>query len=241
MLIIPAIDLRSQRVVRLTQGDFTRETFYSSDPVEVAKKWESKGAKLLHMVDLDGALAGESKNLEVIEAVHESVKIPIQLGGGLRTDEAVERVLSKGVANAIIGTRAYADEDFVKRLVDRYRERIIVGIDAAGETVVSEGWTAATGIKAVGLAKKMESLGISTIVYTNVLRDGTLERPQFDLASEMLDAVNMNVIISGGISSIEDIKDLKALNKKNLYGIITGKALYEGRLDLEEAIKIAKE
>ncbi len=242
MFIIPAIDIRSKRVVRLLQGDFNKETFYSADVTEVAKKWEEMGAKFLHMVDLDGALAGVPKNLDLIQQVCQSVNIPVQLGGGIRTDAAVELVLSKGVSRVIIGTRAYEDDEFVKRLIKTFgTERIAIGIDAAGDTILSKGWTESTGIDAFALAKKMESLGVGMIIYTNTLKDGTLESPQIELAKKMLDAVSIKVIISGGISSLQDIRDLKALGSANLYGVITGKALYEQRLDLKEAIKIAEE
>ncbi|MDP8292502.1 MAG: 1-(5-phosphoribosyl)-5-[(5-phosphoribosylamino)methylideneamino]imidazole-4-carboxamide isomerase [Candidatus Orphnella occulta] len=242
MFIMPAIDIRSKRVVRLLQGDFNKETFYSADVVEVAKKWEEMGAKFLHMVDLDGALAGEPKNLDVIQQVCQSVSIPVQLGGGIRTEKNAELVLSKGVSRVIIGTRAYEDDEFVKRLVKTFgADKIAIGIDAAGDIILSKGWTESTGIDAFTLAKKMESLGIGMIIYTNTLKDGTLESPQLELAKKMLDTVSIKVIISGGVSSLQDIRDLKALGNMNLYGVITGKALYEQRLDLKEAIKIAEE
>jgi len=241
MLIIPAIDIRSSRVVRLTQGDFTKETFYSGNPAEVAKEWQDKGAKRLHLVDLDGALAGEPKNLEAIEGICNAIDIPVELGGGLRTDDSVDAALSKGVTNVIIGTRAFTDQDFVKRLVDKFKDKIIVGIDFAGDKIMVEGWISPAGEKPIDFAKKIESLGVKTIIYTNVLKDGTLEKPQLDPVIEVLDAVNIDIIISGGISSIDDIRDLKGLNRKNLLGIITGKALYEDKLDLEEALRVAEE
>lgn len=240
MLVIPAIDLRSRRVVRLRQGDFSKETFYSANPVETARAWEAKGAKLIHIVDLDGALAGEPKNLGVVEQIKGEVSVPIELGGGLRTEAIVERVFSKGIFRAIIGTRAYTDEEFLKRLLSRFKEKIAVSIDACGETVMAEGWTHPVAIRAIDLAKRLESLGVETIIYTNVLRDGTMEKPQLELIEEMLDAINLKVIVSGGISSLQDIKDIKALGKTSLYGVIIGKALYEGRLDLKEANKIAE-
>lgn len=240
MLVIPAIDLRSARVVRLLQGDFNKETFYSANPVETAKAWEAQGARLLHIVDLDGAFSGEPKNLSAVEDIQKEISIPIELGGGLRSGEVVEKVLSKGILRAIISTRAYADEEFLKGLLDKFKERIVVSIDACGEDVVDRGWTHSTTIKAIDLAKKMESFGVETIIYTNVLKDGTMERPQFELIEKMLDAVGVNIIIAGGISSLEDIKDIKAIGKVNLYGVIVGKALYEGRLNLKEANRIAE-
>jgi len=242
MLIIPAIDIRSKGVVRLTQGDFNKETFYSADAVEIARRWQEMGAKLLHIVDLDGALAGEPKNIDIVEQICKSINIPMQLGGGLRSERDVEQVLSKGISRVIVGTRAYKDDEFVKTLIKAFgSKRIAVGIDVADGTIVSKGWTETTGLGAVMVAKRMESLGVEMIIYTNVLKDGTLESPQIDFAKEMLDAVSIKVIISGGISSLGDIRDLKALKKSNLYGVITGKALYEQRLDLKEAIQIAKE
>ncbi|MFH1868282.1 MAG: 1-(5-phosphoribosyl)-5-[(5-phosphoribosylamino)methylideneamino]imidazole-4-carboxamide isomerase [Candidatus Omnitrophota bacterium] len=238
MIIIPAIDIRAKKVVRLLRGDFAKETIYSDDPAEVAKQWQAKGAKLLHIVDLDGAYFGEPKNLDVIESIKKAVSIPIEVGGGLRDDESVDRALSAGACRAIIGTRAYLDEDFIVRLIGKYKEKIAVSIDAEGKEVVAKGWRSRTLLTAPELAKKMESLGVKTIIYTNVLRDGTLESPQLDLAEEMLDAVKTDIIIAGGVSSLKDIEDIKALGKPNLYGVIVGKALYEGKLDLKKAIQV---
>jgi phosphoribosylformimino-5-aminoimidazole carboxamide ribotide isomerase len=240
MIVIPAIDLRRKKVVRLLQGRFGKETAYSDEPVKVAKDFQAKGAKLLHLVDLDGALTGEPKNLDIAEEIIKAVDIPVQMGGGLRTDEAIAGLLSKGAARAIIGTRAYEDEGFLKRMVSEFKEKIAVSIDAVGEFVVSKGWVESTAIRAIDLARRLESLGVDTIIYTNVLKDGTLESPQMEPIEEMLDAVKIKVVVSGGISALEDIKNLKSLNRANLYGVITGKALYEGRLDLEEAIKVAE-
>lgn len=238
MIIIPAIDIRSKRVVRLLQGDFTKETFYSDKPVEVAKDWQAKGAKLLHVIDLDGAYSGEPKNMDVIKAIQKAVSIPIEVGGGLRDDDSVDSLFSAGAARAIIGTRAYLDDDFVLKLIERHKERIAVSIDAEGKEVVAKGWRSRTLLNAPELAKKMESLGVKMIIYTNVLKDGTLESPQLELVKEMLDSVKTNIIISGGVSSLKDIEDIKALARPNLYGVIVGKALYEGKLDLKKAIQV---
>jgi phosphoribosylformimino-5-aminoimidazole carboxamide ribotide isomerase len=240
MLVIPAIDIRSQRVVRLLQGDFTKETFYSGNPVEVAKRWQADGAKLLHIVDLDGAFTGEPRNLDIAVDIKNQINIPIEFGGGLRTDDSVEKVISKGIERTIIGTRAYTDDEFLKRTIARYGNRIVVSIDAAGENIAAEGWTSLTSIKAQDLSRRIEALGVKTIIYTNILRDGTLERPQLKQAEEILDSVKIDVIIAGGISSIQDILDLKNLKRPNLYGVIVGKALYEKRIDLKEAIRLAE-
>lgn len=242
MLIIPAIDIREKKVVRLLKGDFDKETVYSDDPVEVAKNWQSKGAKMLHVVDLDGAFTGEPKNLDIIRQIQKAVDLPIEVGGGLRDYESVDMALSAGVARAIIGTRAYLDEDFLIKLLDKYRERIAVSIDAEGRDVVAKGWRSRTLLNAPEVAKKMESLGVRTIIYTNVLKDGTLESPQLDIVKEMLDSVKTDIIISGGVSCLKDIEEIKALGRPNLYGVIVGKALYEGKLDLGKAIeKIEKD
>lgn len=241
MLIIPAIDIRSARVVRLLQGDFTKETFYSSNPVEVALNWQSQGARLLHVVDLDGAMAGRPQNLPAITDMVNHIGIPVQMGGGLRTGEDIDSVLSKGVDRVIIGTKAYSDGEFLVRLVQKYGDKIVVGIDAAGDNVVIKGWTSATGAKATELAKRVEAAGVKTIIYTNVLRDGTLEKPQFDMIEKIADAVDIDIIASGGVSSIDDIRDIKRLLRPNISGVIVGKALYEGRLNLKDAIDLAKE
>jgi phosphoribosylformimino-5-aminoimidazole carboxamide ribotide isomerase len=237
MLVIPAIDIREKKVVRLLKGDFAKETVYSDNPVEVAKGWQSKGAKLLHIVDLDGAYSGEPKNLDVIRDIQKAVDIPIEAGGGLRDYESVDMALSAGVARVIIGTRAYMDEDFLIKLIDKFNKRIAVSIDAEGKDVVAKGWRSKTLFNAPELAKKMESLGVKTIIYTNVLKDGTLESPQLDIVKEMLDSVKTDIIISGGISCLKDIEDIKALRRPNLNGVIVGKALYEGKLDLKKAIE----
>ncbi len=242
MLIIPAIDIHLKRVVRLKQGDFQKETLYSNDAVDVAKQWQDAGARLLHMVDLDGALSGEPKNLDVIERVCREVKMPVQAGGGLRTEESVSQALSKGVSRVIVGTRAYKDDNFVKSLVKNFgKDKFAVGIDASGGIIASKGWTELTGMNAIETIRKMESLGAGTVIYTDIKKDGTLEGPRIDIIRQILEAVSINVIISGGISCMQDIKDLKALGRPNLHGIVVGKALYEAMLDLKQAIKIAEE
>jgi len=240
MLIIPAIDLRSGRVVRLIQGDYAKETFYSGNPAEVAEEWQAQGAKLIHIVDLDGALEGEPRNLAAVDDICKAIKVPVQLGGGLRTYEAIERALSKGVLRVVIGTKACTDDEFTKKLIADFKDKIAISIDAAGENVATAGWTSTTAMRADNLAKKMESFGVKTIIYTNILKDGTLEGLELDQVRTILDAVDIEVIIAGGVSSLKDIEDLNSLNSPNLAGVITGKALYEGKLDLKEAIKVAE-
>jgi phosphoribosylformimino-5-aminoimidazole carboxamide ribotide isomerase len=236
MLIIPAIDIKDKNVVRLRQGDFSQQTLYSDNPVEVALKWQSEGAKLLHIVDLDGALTGEPKNLAVIEQICDKIKVPIEVGGGLRSDEVIESLLSKKILRVIIGTKACADEKFLKRQIEKFGNRIAVSIDAVGENVATKGWKSISDIDMIDFAKRLEGMGLRTVIYTNVTKDGTLESPQIEPIKKILNSVKIDVIASGGISSLEDIKQLKALARPNLIGVIVGKALYERRFSLTEAV-----
>lgn len=240
MIIIPAIDIKEGRVVRLTQGDFSKETVYSNDPLEMAKKRESEGAKLLHIVDLDAALTGENKNMPIINRIIKSVKTPIQAGGGMRSKQIIKQVLDTGAKRVVIGTKAYEDENFIKELVYEFADRIAIALDTKDKQILSNGWTKSTSLKVTKLAKKMEGLGVKTIIYTDILRDGTLRRPRLRLLDEILTSVKVDVIVSGGISCLEDINDLKRLGRNNLYGIIVGKALYEGKINLAEANKVAE-
>lgn len=240
MIIIPAIDIREGNVVRLRQGDFSKETVYSNDPVAIAKKRETEEARFLHIVDLDGALTGQHKNLEIVEKIIKAVEIPVEVGGGMRSKEIIKQVLDTGAKRVVVGTKAYEDENFTKELVGDFGDRIAISIDAIGQMILSSGWKKPTYLKATSMAKKVEGLGIKTIIYTDILRDGTLERPRLELLDEILRSVKIDVIVSGGISCLEDIKDIVKLRRKNLYGVIIGKALYEGKIDLAEANKIAK-
>ncbi|MBN1405535.1 MAG: 1-(5-phosphoribosyl)-5-[(5-phosphoribosylamino)methylideneamino]imidazole-4-carboxamide isomerase [Candidatus Omnitrophica bacterium] len=238
MIILPAIDIRMGRVVRLLQGDFTKETVYSGDPVNMAKKWEKDGAAMLHIVDLDGAYLGKLKNLPIIKELVSAIKIPVELGGGLRTEGEVDNAISCGIKKVVIGTRAYTDENFIKKLVRKYRDAVIVAVDAAGGEIISEGWKRQTSIKAKDFIEKLCGFGIETVIYTDILKDGTMKSPNMDSIKEILDSTTCRVIISGGISCLDDIKNLVALNRKNLAGVIVGKALYEGVFTLQEANKI---
>jgi len=239
MIIIPAIDLRSKKVVRLTQGDFQREKQYSDNPVEVALSWQTQGAEYIHVVDLDGAFSGEPKNLDIVEAIVGAVRVPIQLGGGLRTKESVSQAISKGVSRVIIGTKACTDVAFMKTLIEEYGDKIVVSIDAAGKGVVAAGWAMEVPKTIMEVADDMQQIGVKTIIFTNVIGDGTLQGLDKKWVLDVLEAAgNANVIIAGGVSSLDDIRMLKSLNRPNLYGVITGKAIYEGTLDLADAIKL---
>ena len=212
-------------MVRLLQGKYEEETIYSHEPVSVAKGWQDKGAFLLHVVDLDGALQGELKNLEIVERIAKEVSIPVELGGGIRNKGDISTVLGKGINRVVLGTRACSDEQFAKEVFSEFGERIIVSIDVKYEKVAISGWTATEEIPVLELARRVEALGAKGIIYTDISRDGTLAGPDIEGISRMLGAINIPLIASGGISSLEDIQALKALEEQGLSGVIIGKAL----------------
>ena len=237
MKIYPAIDIKDGRCVRLAQGRFNDVTVYSDNPVEVALKWEQLGAEYIHVVDLDGARAGEPKNIPVISEMAVNLGIPLQLGGGIRTIEMIEIILCKGVERVILGTSAVKDPKLVKKALKTFENSIVIGIDARNGMVAIEGWAKTSEFTAIGFAKKMEELGAKTIIYTDISRDGMLSGPNLKAMEEMVKAVAIDVIASGGVSKLEDIKNLKDVG---VAGVIVGKALYTGDVDLKQAIDIAK-
>ncbi|MBU1152607.1 1-(5-phosphoribosyl)-5-[(5-phosphoribosylamino)methylideneamino]imidazole-4-carboxamide isomerase [bacterium] len=241
MLIIPAIDIKDGRVVRLTQGRFDQETVYFEKPYQVAKRWRAEGASFLHVVDLDGAKGGSLKNKESIKKIIEAVDISIQVGGGIRTLETVEELILMGVSKVILGTTAVNDQLLVKKGVERFREQIVIGIDAVNGYVAIKGWQEKTKINAVDLALKIKEMGISEIIYTDILRDGTLNGPNREELINIAQKTKLKVVASGGISSLEDIKKIKDIEYLGIKGIIIGKALYAKKIDLKEAIKVAEE
>lgn len=226
-------------MVRLVQGDFHQETVYHDDPVKVAKRWEGEGARLLHIVDLDGAREGEPVNLELVGKIASEVDIPIQMGGGVRSLETVREVLSKGIRRVILGTQASAAPDLVREACQEFGERVAIGIDVKDGLVAVRGWTELTSKEAVTLAREMENLEVRTIIFTDVRRDGMLTGPGVKSLEEILQGTNVSLIASGGISSLEDVRRLKRLEREGLEGIIIGKALYEGRIEFGEAIAVA--
>ncbi|MFN3481083.1 MAG: 1-(5-phosphoribosyl)-5-[(5-phosphoribosylamino)methylideneamino]imidazole-4-carboxamide isomerase [Thermodesulfovibrionales bacterium] len=236
MLIIPAIDLKNGKCVRLLQGRADATTEYSDNPVEMAKRWASLGARLIHIVDLDGAFTGDQKNIESIKEIRKAVTLDIEVGGGIRDMERIEMLLGLGINRVILGTVAIERPELVKEACKRFPERIIAGIDARDGRVAIKGWVETTDIKATELALRMQDYGVWGIIYTDISRDGMLTGPNIPTIKEMVETVNIPVIASGGVSSIDDIKRLKEI--KGLYGVITGKALYTGAIDLKEAIKI---
>jgi phosphoribosylformimino-5-aminoimidazole carboxamide ribotide isomerase len=236
MFVIPAIDLKGGQCVRLFQGKKDAVTTYSNDPVGTAKRWESCRARLLHIVDLDGAFTGNQKNLDAIIGIREAVKIPIQVGGGIRDVGNITRLFSAGIERVIIGTAAIEDPEFVNHSCSKYPGRVLIGIDAKDGMLAIKGWEEVTTVHAVELAKRLEIVGIAGIVYTDIARDGTLSGPNIDAIRKMVLSVNIPVIAAGGVSNIGDIQKLMEI--ENLWGVITGKAIYSGALDLREAIKL---
>jgi phosphoribosylformimino-5-aminoimidazole carboxamide ribotide isomerase len=238
MQIIPSIDLKDGNVVRLLRGDYGKVKIYSNDPADIAKKWHSQGAKALHVVDLDGALAGEPRNMDSVVAIVKSVGIPVQLGGGLRSRDLINKAFDAGVARIVLGTRAVEDMDFIKAAIKEYGEKIVVAVDSKNGFVMLEGWTRESRINAVDMARRMKNLGAPALIYTDVNQDGTLSGPNFIRLDDFLKNVDLPVIAAGGIASVDDLRKLCALNRRNLKGAIIGKALYEGAINLEEAIGV---
>jgi len=238
MVIYPAIDLKGKKCVRLVQGKFDDMTVYSDNPVNMAHKWENMGAEYLHLVDLDGARLGQPKNIDIISEVAASAKIPVQMGGGIRSMEMIEKILSAGIQRVILGTSAVKQPELVKEALEKHGDRIAIGIDAKDGLVAIEGWEQTSGFTAVDFAIKMKNMGAKTIIYTDISRDGMLSGPNLEAMAVMAEAVGIDVIASGGVGSLEDIKNLK---KTGVYGVIVGKALYAGNIDLKEALQIASE
>jgi phosphoribosylformimino-5-aminoimidazole carboxamide ribotide isomerase len=241
MNIYPAIDLRGGNCVRLVKGDFSRETIYSRDPEAMAREWASAGASSIHVVDLDGALAGESRNLTAIRAIMEQGGIPIEVGGGIRNMSHIERLLTAGVHQVILGSAAVKNPQLVKDACRAYPGRIVVGIDAQNGDVAVEGWEASGHIQAEELARKMADAGVERIIFTDIARDGMLSGVNVEATVAVAKASGLKVTASGGVASLEDLKILKKRETDGVEGCIIGKALYTGAIDLRQAVAIAKE
>lgn len=238
MIVIPAIDLKDGKCVRLLQGRKEDITVYSEDPAAMAKHWAKMGAELLHVVDLDGAFTGDQKNFDKISAIRKAIDISIEVGGGIRDLQRIEKLISLGVDRVIIGTAAARDPDMVKSASDKFPGKVLVGIDAKDGMVAIKGWVEVTEFGAIDFAKKMQDAGTAGIIYTDISRDGMLTGPNLSAMEAMVNALSIPVIASGGVSKINDVEDLMRI--KNLWGVITGKALYEGTMDLKQAIETAK-
>ncbi|MCM8766271.1 MAG: 1-(5-phosphoribosyl)-5-[(5-phosphoribosylamino)methylideneamino]imidazole-4-carboxamide isomerase [Candidatus Omnitrophica bacterium] len=240
MLIIPALDLKGGKLVRLEQGNFAKVTVYSENPLEIAIRWESEGAELLHIVDLDGAFEGIPKNLDLLKKIVKSIKIPVQAGGGIRTAEKIKELLNAGVKRVVIGTKACEEITWLKEVLRDFSGRVVVSLDVKEDFLATEGWIKKTSLKPQRLVKELTRLGVDTFIFTDIERDGTLKGLRVDYLAHFLAQTKIKIMVAGGVRSLEDIKVLKSLSPQGVVGVIVGKALYEKRFTLKEAMEIAK-
>jgi phosphoribosylformimino-5-aminoimidazole carboxamide ribotide isomerase len=240
LIIIPAVDLKEGRCVRLSQGRMDQESVYSEHPVEMAKHWESKGAERLHLVDLNGAMMGKPIHRSLVKEITQSLRIPIEVGGGIRDIATIEDYLSSGVGWVILGTAAFQNRSFVEEACQQFPERVIVGIDARGGRVAIRGWNEVVSLDAVDMAKQFEGKGLSAIIFTDIERDGMSTGVNFESTRRLSRSTSIPVIASGGVSRMEDIEHLLELESEGVIGVIVGRALYTGQIELEEAIRITK-
>jgi phosphoribosylformimino-5-aminoimidazole carboxamide ribotide isomerase len=241
MLVIPAIDLKGGRCVRLRQGRMEEETVYSSAPDRVATRWQAAGAEWIHVVDLNGAVSGKPVNIEPVKTIRKAVTVPLQLGGGIRDMAAIEGWLAAGIDRVVLGTAAAQDPSVIKEASRRFPGRIAVGIDSRAGRVMVQGWRQQAACRAIDLAKEMEGYGVAVIIFTDIRRDGVGGGINLVQAKEAAQAIQTPLIVSGGIATLADIKAVTALAPYGVIGVITGRALYEGTLDLAEAIRAAQE
>ena len=237
MLVLPAIDLKGGKCVRLYQGDMATAKIYSESPVETALHWQGLGARMLHVVDLDGAMAGEPRNLGAISRILQKLDIPMELGGGIRSGEVVEDYLQLGVSKVVLGTAASRDMDVLLRVCRRFPGRIAVGIDARDGRVAVRGWQEQTDRDAVSFALELEEAGVSHLVYTDIARDGALSGPNLEATARLAESVTLPVVLSGGMHSHSDIQAVAKLEDKGVRGVILGRSIYEGTIDLARAIR----
>jgi phosphoribosylformimino-5-aminoimidazole carboxamide ribotide isomerase len=240
MIVIPAIDIKDGKCVRLQQGRMDRETIFGEDPSAMARRWEEDGAEMIHVVDLDGAVEKRPKNLASIRKILDTVKIPIQVGGGIRDTDTIGMYVDIGVKRIIIGTEAIRNPELVEGACQRYPGRVVVGIDARNGLVAIEGWTETTRTRAVDLARRFEESGVAAINFTDIHRDGMQTGPNLEATRELAESITIPVVASGGVSTLEDIRNLMPLEPFGVIGVITGKALYEGTLDLRKAIALTR-
>jgi phosphoribosylformimino-5-aminoimidazole carboxamide ribotide isomerase len=240
LLIIPAIDLKEGQAVRLKQGDFSRSTVYSPDPVEVALKWQKAGAGRIHIVDLDGSLSGSPRNREVIQSIAKAVQAPIELGGGIRDIATIEFYFGAGIKFAILGSAALKNPELVRAACEKFPGRIIIGIDARDGMAAVEGWTVETRVTAIELARRFEQFSLDSIIYTDINRDGMEVGVNVEATRKLAESINVPVTASGGVASLQDIRELKKVEQSGIMGVIIGKALYTGAINLEEAIKVSQ-
>jgi phosphoribosylformimino-5-aminoimidazole carboxamide ribotide isomerase len=235
MILLPAVDIRDGRAVRLRQGHFDQETVYADDPLEAARSFVEAGARFLHVVDLDGARSGEPRSIEHLRRIVSETGVPVQYGGGLRTVDAVRNALRAGAERAIVGTAAFRDVDFLDEIVASFGPRIVVSVDVRDGFISTSGWTQTTELPAADAIRRLHDRGVASFVYTNVDRDGRLEGPDVDEVRQVAEAVRGRFLYSGGIGSRDDLRALASLRQVNLSGVIVGKALYEKRFTVAEA------
>jgi phosphoribosylformimino-5-aminoimidazole carboxamide ribotide isomerase len=237
MLIMPAIDLRGGKCVRLRQGDYSQETVFGDDPEAMARRWVGSGARALHLVDLDGAKAGKPVNGKVIRHIVEAIDVPCQVGGGLRTEADIQAILEAGVARVVLGTRALQDPAWVRQMANEYPNRIVIGLDARDGKVATHGWLNTSNASVLDVAREFANWPLYAIVYTDISRDGMLEGPNVDGIAELAAAVPVPVIASGGVTTLQNVRDLMAIN---VFGCIIGRALYEGQIDLTTVLEMVE-
>lgn len=234
MQIIPAIDIRNGKCVRLFQGDYAKETIYADSPVDMALKWKKQGAKKLHIVDLDGAKNGELINFEVIKNIISETRLPVQIGGGIRNIASIKRLIEVGVSKIVLGTIVVEDKALLRTVINEYPKKIIISLDTNNNRLMIRGWRQQSCLDLITTMKQLEQIGVVAIIYTDVSRDGTLTEPNYKMIDMIRKNTKMSLIIAGGISSIEQIKKLKTMG---VDGVIIGKALYEGKINLKEVLK----
>jgi len=238
MILLPAIDIKDNKCVRLRQGKFEKVDIYSEEPWSMAKKWEDMGAEYLHIVDLDGAKDEGFQNMKSIERIAKSVNIPMQIGGGIRDESKIKELLELGFQRVIVGTMAIENKELTTKLARIYKEHLAVSIDALNGKVATRGWQSIEDTDSIEVFKYLDSININTVVYTDISKDGMLEGPNFDIYERLSMVNDINIIASGGVTTVDDIKEL---NKLNIYGAIIGKALYDNRLDFKDALEAVKE
>ncbi|OIP64253.1 MAG: 1-(5-phosphoribosyl)-5-[(5-phosphoribosylamino)methylideneamino]imidazole-4-carboxamide isomerase [Nitrospirae bacterium CG_4_9_14_3_um_filter_53_35] len=240
MIVIPAIDLKNGKCVRLVQGNMDQETVYSDNPLQMARRWEKLGAELLHLVDLDGAVEGTPKNLDLIQEMVKGLFMPVEVGGGIRSLETIDSYIRAGAMRVVIGTRAVEDPDFLTEACRRFPGKILAGIDARNGYVAVHGWTKVTERPATDLAREIQGQGVSAVIFTDIHRDGMQTGPNIESTRALAESISIPVIASGGISSLEDVRALMRIEPCGVIGAITGRALYTGALDLREAMALTK-
>ncbi len=242
MIIIPAIDLKDAKCVRLRQGVMQDSTVFSNKPIKIAQKWFNEGAKRLHLVDLDGAFAGKPINIKIIKQIAKTLpKLTVQIGGGIRNIDTASAYIEAGISYLIIGTKAIVEPEFIKELCMKFNNKIIVGLDANNGLVATDGWSKKTTIKAIELAKKFEQYGVNSIIYTDIARDGMMNGVNIEDTKNLAKKTTIPIIASGGITNIDDIIKLKQISHYGVLGAITGRAIYEGSLDFKQAQKLAND